>query len=357
MGDRAMLYPFRIDSAEIIKYRVMMHRYKEIYPVSLQGLAYDGVDVGILCKENPLGVTVSTDFEEVLKKCSDVILVACSESCMPNVHMAIKQQKIIVCTFSTKDGCMEDEIEKECNKKGVYFQNVVREGRRIEQRVDGISALTEVETPVILICGMSQDTQKFDIQLSLRKKLMERGYSVSQIGTKEYSSMFGFHPFPSFMLHPGDDEEKILRFNAYVRLIEEEEKPDVILLGIPDGALPFDHEYTNGFGILTFLVSHAVSVDYAIFSTPFMEYDKTYYRLLVKMLRYRYGFDKVAIHVSNIYHDLQSDERVGDKRLFRVSSNQIENVMKVFPTQKVGSVTLPATMDTLVDNIIAYLSS
>lgn len=48
--------------------------------------------------------------------------------------------------------------------------------------------------------GIGQNVQKFDLQLYLRSRFIDKGYKVSQIGTKKISGLFGLHPLPDFYL-------------------------------------------------------------------------------------------------------------------------------------------------------------
>lgn len=70
------------------------------------------------------------------------------------------------------------------------------------------------------------------MQLELRKKLSERGYKISQIGTKSYSQLFGVRPFPEIMFkNMYTEKEKIFYFNQYVSSIAKNESLDAKLNG------------------------------------------------------------------------------------------------------------------------------
>ena len=100
----------------------------------------------------------------------------------------------------------------------------------------GLDRLELLTVPIVLVAGMWEGTDKFEVSLSLRQKLLADGYRVSQIGARSYCELFGFHSFPAFMYDPTVDEtQKILLFNRFVYAVCREEKPDILLLTIPGG--------------------------------------------------------------------------------------------------------------------------
>jgi len=80
--------------------------------------------------------------------------------------------------------------------------------------------------------GIGQNVQKFDLQLYLRSRFIDKGYKVSQIGTKKISGLFGLHPLPDFLFNTQySDVDKVYAFNRVMKDVSMQEKPDVILLG------------------------------------------------------------------------------------------------------------------------------
>lgn len=359
MGRRAFLYPFDISFAEIFKYKEQICiLYDTIYPVVAQGLPYENMDVGIICKDRKWHATVCSDYRELLSSCTDAIITNDSSDSMEAMRIAISHNLNVVCLFPFRSRDIEQSVLQMCEKKGVSYtnyssiQNYSYDHKNLEKTV-----LQDLSTPVVMICGMARDTQKFDVQLALRKEFLSQGYRVTQIGTKDYSAWFGMHPFPSFMFQPQHDIQKIFMFNEYIKKLEIEEKPDLILLGIPGGTLPFDSLHPNDFGILCYLASQAVAVDYTVFSAAFLEYERGYYPYIAKVLRYRYGVEKVVLHLSNVYHDIEDDERTMKERLLRIGGSHVHDVLKKFPAKKVCTVADVSSMRAITNQIIEYLAS
>lgn len=146
---------------------------------------------------------------------------------------------------------------------------------------------------------MGEETDKFFVQLGLRSYLDKKEYKVTQIGSRSYCGLFGFHPFPQYMLDVHKEKDKIIFFNHYLKKLELQEKPDVILLGISGGIMAINEKWHNDFGCLMHEVTQAVPIDYFILSTYFEEYAENFYKNLSDRIFYKYGFKADAFHVSN----------------------------------------------------------
>lgn len=123
----------------------------------------------------------------------------------------------------------------------------------------------EIEVPIISVMGVGYNVSKFDVQLYLREMFLKKGYKVAQIGTKKISNIMGFYSIPDFMYNNRfSGEETILRFNEFVKKVEDKEKPDIIIIGVPEPILPLNKKHLFSFGIRAYEIYQAVDVDYCI---------------------------------------------------------------------------------------------
>lgn len=173
--------------------------------------------------------------------------------------------------------------------------------------LDEIKEERRITVPIVFIAGMTLYTEKFQVQLALRKKLQENDYQVSQIGSKSYSSLFGFHPYPAFMEGNMNNEQKMVAFQKYVKYLEMKEKPDLILIGIPGGIMAVNKKHHFDFGITAFMIAQAVDADYVIMN---MLYSKGYtveqLEEIKQVCRYRLNFEIDSFHLSNTMIDPMS---------------------------------------------------
>ena len=155
---------------------------------------------------------------------------------------------------------------------------------------------------------------------------MEDGYNISQIGSKEYSTILGFHSFPDFMYKSNLSEvEKIIAFNHYVKNIEITEKADVIIIGIPFGIMPFDNQFNNNFGVMLYEVSNAIVPDYVILSMTFREYDSQDIDEIKKIMKYKFGCEVDCFNLSNTRIDWNGSKEFLKKIYTKISTKLVDS--------------------------------
>lgn len=87
--------------------------------------------------------------------------------------------------------------------------------------------------PVLQVCGTSSQQGKFTLQLILRKKFIENGYSVGQLGTEPTSLLFGMDE----IYHFGFNNSIAMSSLQVVSLLNQQlhcigmKKPDIIITG------------------------------------------------------------------------------------------------------------------------------
>ncbi len=136
-------------------------------------------------------------------------------------------------------------IEEVCKYKGnIFIQYPLNKNYEICSYVDKLE-IQEIKTPVIFVMGVGENAHKFEIQLSVRENLFNMGYKVSQVGSRNYCEMFNFHSFPEFMYsNMYSETEKIKLFNNFIKNIENQENPDVIIIGIPGTIMRINNKAT-----------------------------------------------------------------------------------------------------------------
>lgn len=121
--------------------------------------------------------------------------------------------------------------------------------------------------------------------------------------------LFGGHSYPKFMYSKKISETtKIILFNNYIKQIEQNEKPDLIVIGIPGSVFPYNNEINNYFGIQPFMVSRAVQADGVVCCLNFSNYTDKYFNDLKESLQYFYGCNLLAYCINNIEYDTSSSD-------------------------------------------------
>lgn len=136
-----------------------------------------------------------------------------------------------------------DRIDKaECKNDNIYFPAVIdkylpplREGK-----------LFYINKPVLGIFGTSSKQGKFTLQLELRKRLIDEGYQVGQLGTEPNALLFGLdcvYPVGYNRMVCLDEEEQIRYLNY--KMNEIADGNDLIIVGSQSGTVPYEYKNTS----------------------------------------------------------------------------------------------------------------
>ncbi len=330
--ERLMVYPFDSQASPILRHERLMDNYEIVSVISPNGWGFCDRDAGYVDSGNDIGIDVCSSFDELIDSVDTVLFMESFKKLdiqklvLPKIQKVAEKGKNIICTLNLEE-VFYKEVEKICKDKGSYikYYNPLRQVRINTDTYESVNSIYDIKTPVVFVLGVAEKVHKFEIQLSLRNYLIESGYKVSQVGSRHYCEMFGFHSFPSFMYSEGITEtKKIKLFNNFIKQIETEEHPDVIIIGIPGGLMPFNKHFSNNFGIFAYEVSQAVFPDVAIFSTLYENYTPEYFEKILLSVRYRLGYDVDIFNLSNNKFDWKKSTFLKNMEYITINSGFID---------------------------------
>lgn len=273
---KAMLFPYDTSLLHMVIHRDTINEYEIVKVVSLKSWGYCGADAGAKLGVST-GVMVTDDFQKAL---AEVEIVIVADTNIPLEHNQINMYTEII--KSAGKQFLDIRYESKENDKMTFNEDLYS---------DGIPKIRDIDKPLVMIVGTGANTGKFDIQLRVREMFLSGGYKVSQIGSKSYCELWGFHSFPDFMNKTLNAAEKIVRFNHYVNYIANSEDADIVIVGVPGGVVPISNKLFDDFGIMNYMVANAVKPDYVILNTGFVDYNNNYVETMVKALKYRLDYD------------------------------------------------------------------
>lgn len=318
MKQKIMIFPYDKESAPLLRSDILAEKY-EFIPCCLKGAGLiEGEDACTADTGEKTNVFVINDFEIGLEQADIVLFVKSSgrniyeESLYPRIINVLERKKDVLDFVSEKDKIEEfmdiskkngsryihhSSMDKDFFYDDNYKQNMICDEYIRTIKLQGLTAIT---TPVVTILGSSENTHKFDIQIELYEFFKKMGYNVAWIGTKKYSSLLSGYTFPNFMIeHNFDDQESVLLFNRYIKRVEELEKPDVIIIGVPGGIMPCNKAITGDFGSMAYKVCQSVSADLLILSVFREEYMDTFFKEMELLTKYRLGKSADIINICN----------------------------------------------------------
>ncbi len=207
------------------------------------------------------------------------------------------------------------DLAKSMKKKVIDLRNI--ENEIIPDEVN--SQDIKIDCPIIFINGITEQLNKLDIVIDIANSLSAKGYNVSQIGTRHYCNVLGMHSFPQFMFGTMTERQKIKAFQSYIYNISKEENPDVMIIGIPGAAIPFNDKVDNGYGIIHYLVSMAVKADFSITCSNLEAWD--FEKLNIHFThRFGHGINCVVLTNTKILYNVQE---FPDKIFYEILDYQI----------------------------------
>lgn len=350
------LYPYSQSYAPFVRHQQLMHKMKIKSLISPRGWGLKGD-----CLKTNNGILeVSDDFHSEMEKCSTIWFVDDAYIKLPEVTIknrlseALQQNKRVL--FTRNSG---SDINKQIRKSIPPERKIIIKTKKYDFMKDK-RVCYDINTPVIFILGITENTDKFEVQAALREQLIKKGYIVSSVSTRKDSAILGMHPFPDFMFNVCINEtDKILSYNHFVKQIEWNENPEVIIIGIPGGVLPLSKTEPNYFGITAFEISSSLKCDCAVLSSPYFDYSKdlNYFSKISNSISEKLGFTIDYHHIAartynrsnglpldETFSWLTLDEAFIDKKIKFYDRNNVYNLLNLSEIKK------------LTDSIINQLS-
>jgi len=297
-----VIYPFDFEFMPIIRYvQEIRNKVKGIYAPKAWG--YNGKDASIIDEREIVGMIVddmsSISYEDVDLVINNTGNKLADQSIIKCIEKFLSKGKHVYCLKSIED----KNIKRfETYKKFHYF--------RCSEYFDRIETQNyQISTPTVCISGIMPDINKFDVFLSVSKRLESKGLKLSYIVGKEYAQFLGMHRIPQYII----DEKYRLRdniniFRNYISYIELVEKPDILIVELPGGILPYDKNIDNYFGALHMVAYSAIRFNYNILCLPLDYYDKKNFDTMRNIFKYRFGNEISNFVISNKYYDAETYE-------------------------------------------------
>lgn len=322
---KLMIYPYNTQLAAFVRHHDLLVEGYELDSV------VTAMDTG-LYKKTVFGsdFIIGTDFDKAVEKCDAIFFNEWNgfkyrkDKLCKKIDVAMEKGKEIILN-TTLDKNAISKIDAKCKQDHIKFTDFYANGKTIRSIT---SKLMDIQAPVLFIGSLAENCNKFEIQLALRKALIKDGYRIGQIGTKNYCELFGFHSFPEFMFSKEYTEvEKVLLFNKYVYDIEENEHPDLILIGLPGSLVAFSNTIHNKFGIISYLISQALNPDFVIISTLFDYYEPVFFEKVSKSIRYKLGYEIDCFNISNCVMDFYENEGFQTEKFIDIDIQTVENTV------------------------------
>lgn len=365
---KAIVFPYDREFAPLLKYKDMLKNTIITGVISPIGWGLCDKDASsVYIEGEKFGYTpYSTITDELLNKSNTLWIIESSHKLkFENIFNSIKEvvEHNINIIITRKLSKLEYvQIIELCESNGVqctipfglYNDGLVVPEEELDyERIP----LENINTPVIFISGICEMTNKKYVQLAIRKRLLDTGYKISQIGTENYCEMFGFHSFPAFMNNNSINEtQKILLLNGYIKELEVTEQPDIIIIGVPGGIMPINKNNKINFGIYAYEIANSVNPDVVVMCLLNENYNSDYFSELQQLVKYRFNYAIDYYCISNYRMDQLSLEQVEEIKYISVSKQINESVINKLKKENTAQYIFNPLDDSDCDELCEYIN-
>lgn len=301
------IYPFNKELSPIARYAKDLQGYTLTALLAPKSFGFDGMDAGEIDGGGFVGMTVNHPLSDNLADFTDVLI---------DYHPHIKSPAFyedVICKYrqSGKNMLLTRTLARFLGEEYIETLNIASNTEAItvlgndigqmkdDQGSDLTKGLNEIDVPVITILGTGHQTNKFELQLAVRRYFTEQGYKVCQWGTKDYSPLFGFFPLPAFIKEPAPLTERILRLNHLIHKTVEIEKPDLVILSAPGGIMKYNRQIVNDFAEQAYIIANAARSDISVLSLHHITFDPEYFTNMQNYCHYKFDCDVQYFNIAN----------------------------------------------------------
>jgi len=292
MHKKLALFPMTRDMCAVARYASLLVGYEICSLFAPPYANYEGEDICTIDGGDATGVFLSVYSDEALTNC-DILFVDYDEKVK---NMTFYTDVIDKAKKLNKSVIMSQKLEYKLNTARMLRPN--GEPTKILSEFD---RLYDVKVPVITVLSQGVRTDQFVVELALREHFINNGYYVSQIGSYRASEFFGFASLPGFLYEARDAYEKIHMFNHYVQELLQNDKPQLLIIGVPDAIMKFNDRILLGMGLIPYVVCNAVKSDLSILSMYYGRHKERYFDEMSKYGHYCYNTPLEFFNISNTH--------------------------------------------------------
>ncbi len=245
---KAVLYPYNKEMHSMVRYSDLL-AFEIVGVADPIGKGMVGKDAGKVIGESQVNLRISPNIRRAMADADTLILGYVDQLSRIRKRDLLREYVQLaldagchVFSFQALDPNLYGDLYELADKKGLRLVYPHIYSEEIAYAIQHFNALPPVDVPVLSVMGTSSQQGKFTLQLALRRRLIQKGYKVGQIGTEHHSRLFGMDAaFPMGYASPLK-----LPFQHYIpyldykmREICQRTQPDIILTGSQSGTIPY----------------------------------------------------------------------------------------------------------------------
>jgi len=320
MSKKVAIFPIDYNTVAIARF-AYLNNYDPIALLAPDLSTLAGEDIAKLDGGSEAGILLHSDYMPKVCEADVIYLVDSIWSANDNIYKDIYNY--------AKSLGKEVKISKHLNRRLNLQSEMFSDKNKEYFDFTSDLKLMPIDAPIISVFSIGDYCGQSQTEYSIRKYFLDKGYKVMQICSHEHGHLIGCLPLPDFLYDITIAvADKILMFNRFIHRHSKNENPDVIILGVPQPIMKYNDFILNGFGILPFIVQHAVQSDIGIVSLYYNEqYTYEYLENFANLCKYRFGVSAEFFSVSNCSISRGID-RVDELEYLYLTSDFVDNKLK-----------------------------
>lgn len=202
---------------------------------------------------------------------------------------------------------------------------------KIIGNLDEEEILFDINIPIVLVTGISEYTNKFDVQIDLYSRFKKEGYSVGWIGSRKEAVLCGGESIPEWLYGTQlSFKDKIVYFNHYVKEYIEKNKNEVLIIGIPGEVCINDNYFIGHAGELATIISQAVNASATIVCMMFDENIEKKTKIWGNYIEGKLGVQIKCFAITNRLYDYNESDVVRKIKYTTLNNQTIQKMAKIF---------------------------
>lgn len=312
MRIRAALFPYSAKLFPAVKYMDSLNSNYEIKRIIAPTALSDiGKDAAYILNLPDIGISISSSLGERKDDWDTLITFDLDEldsdlvsQQISFIELALNTGKS-VCYISSENTPASIKALAKTYSDQMNIVNAVPD--KINLVYSPENAIKPIQSLVVLVGGLVDDSDVQSVLFGMDVFLKKAGHNTLVISDSPFGPLFGHFSLQHIISNTHMDEyDKVCAINSQIYSWEKKYLPEVILIQAPDAFARYSNAAPTSFGIKSYMLTQAVSIDHLICCVPCEMAMQEFLKAVSKDFKVRYGCSIDAVEISNAVIDSTS---------------------------------------------------
>lgn len=275
-------------------------------------------------------VVFTNNFDDVIAQVTKVIFCDSKkidflyEDVVEKIKDTLLKNIAVECLVCLKQADLEDirRVGENAGTSFIYYPEREKAGTWLKNDIYSSTC------PIIALGTLVSNLDTGSMLLSVAKAFNEKGYRTLTFTNDNNGLLVGLNCFPRFLFENNELSvvEQIKQINRYINYYIELYKPDIVLIPLEYGLLKLNDEVPDNFGVYTYMISQAVSIDSFVLQAPIdILGSSEQIEELSNVCKFRFGFEINNVCFDNKCIDFSNSIENDEIEMITVKDEHVKN--------------------------------